>query len=68
MEHERAGPKTLLEKTPHNGEIVVPGDAGQPPHRGQVVVKGLDEHVERAVLLGGNGEHPGVTQLMEESP
>jgi hypothetical protein len=67
-QHERARTKTLLEKTPHNGEIMFPGDEGQTPRSGQGVVKGMDEHVERALLPRGNGEHPGVTQLIEESP
>jgi len=66
MQHERAGPKTLLEKTPHNREIVFPGNTGQTARRGQVVVKGMDEHIERAFLPCGNGEHPGVSQLREE--
>src|SRR5438876_12176684 len=58
-------PKTVLEKTPRNGARVVPGNAGQAARRGQVVVKGMDEQIERGVLPYWNGEHPGVPQLCE---
>jgi hypothetical protein len=67
VEQERPGAKTLLEKTPHNGQIVDLGGQGKPPVVVQVVAKGPLQHVKSTFLTYWDGQQPCVTQLSEEA-